>query len=306
MKLHTVTGTLTPAAPFDFEQTLDFLGGFGAMTGEQTLAPRSLSKTLALNGEAIVFQLVSRGTVDKPALDYTLYSANKLNAETEATALERIRFFVSLDEDLRPFYALGNKDAKFAPVIQRLYGLHQVKFLTPFENAAWAVLTQRTPMRVAHTVKLALVEKYGARLTVNGTDYVAFPEASQLFPISAGELNEVIRNERKTEYFRAVVEAFANVSDEFLYHAPTEEVKAWLLSIKGIGTWSAYFILLRGLGRNQELYFDANSQPMKAFSQAIGKVYANGNPLDAKAMTKLAEPYGEWKGYWAYYLRTNA
>lgn len=306
MKLHNVTGTLTPIAPFDFERALDFLGEFQPMAGEQTLAPRTLTKTIAVNGSAIVFQLKSRGTIEKPELDYTLYSATRLDAATLETTLQRIRFFLSLDEDLRPFYSIGKQDERFAPVIKHLYGLHQVKFLTPFENAAWAILTQRTPMRVAHKVKRALVEAYGARLKVNGTDYAAFPEAGTLFPVAASQLNELVRNERKTEYLRAVIEAFAQVSDEFLYYAPTEMVKEWLLKIKGIGVWSAYFILLRGLGRNQELYFDAHSQPMRAFSEAIGKVYTNSKPLDAREMTRLAEPYGDWKGYWAYYLRVNS
>jgi DNA-3-methyladenine glycosylase II len=43
---------------------------------------------------------------------------------------------LSLDEDIKPFYALGSKDPNFAPVLDELYDLHQVKFLTPFKAAA--------------------------------------------------------------------------------------------------------------------------------------------------------------------------
>src|SRR5581483_3818256 len=174
MKLYCVKGRMTPVAPFDFEQSLDFIGGFQPMAGEQMLAPRALTKTLAWNGEAVVFQIVGRGDVEKPMLEYTLYSAAKLSASAEKGVVSRIRFFLSLDDDLRGFYKIGLRDEKFAPVIRRLYGLHQVKFLSPFENAMWAVLTQRIPMRVAHKIKEELIERYGARLMVNGQEYRAF------------------------------------------------------------------------------------------------------------------------------------
>ncbi len=60
---------------------------------------------------------------------------------------------MSLDDDLKPFYSHGLKDNAFKPVINKLYGLHQVKFLTPFEDAGWAVLSQRISMKAAHTIK---------------------------------------------------------------------------------------------------------------------------------------------------------
>ena len=310
MKLNCATGTLTPIPPFDFEQSLDFIGEFPPMAGEQMLAPRSLTKTLSLDGQAVVFQITGRGDADKPTLDYTLYSASKLNASAQKRVLARIRFFLSLDDDLRPFYKIGLRDEKFAPVLKRFYGLHQVKFLSPFENAMWAVLTQRIPMRVAHKVKEELIDQYGARLTVNGHEYRAFPEVSQLFPVSTAELNAIVHNERKAQYLRAVIDAFHAVDEEFLYHAPTPQIREWLLKIKGIGEWSADFILLRGLGRMEELRFHSdafyrNSLAMRAFEQAIGKVYAPNSQLTLKAMQDLAARYAEWQGYWAYYLRAN-
>ena len=69
----------------------------------------------------MVFQIASEGDVETPRLTYTL----------------------------RP-------DRPFAPVVRKLYGYHQVKFLTPFENACWAILTQRNPVPAAKEIKRAL------------------------------------------------------------------------------------------------------------------------------------------------------
>lgn len=276
MKIFSTQGTLAPRAPFDFEKTLDFIGAFVPMIGEQTLAPRSMTKTISVEGIATVFQLLSGGSVAQPALAYTLYSAHRLDADAQRQITNHIRFFLSLDDDLNAFYALAARDEKYQPVIQRFYGLHHVKFLTPFENAVWAVLTQRTPMRVAQTIKRALIEQYGPSLTVNGQEYRAFPEVNALYSVSPENLNTLVHNERKTMYLCAVIEAFHQVSDEFLQHAPTEQVRAWLLNIKGIGEWSADFILLRGLGRMEHLRMSESTLRGDPFGSAIAKVYANG------------------------------
>jgi DNA-3-methyladenine glycosylase II len=60
---------------------------------------------------------------------------------------------LSLGDDLRPFYAVAETDPAFAPLVQELYGYHQVKFLMPFENACWAILSQRNLISVSHNVK---------------------------------------------------------------------------------------------------------------------------------------------------------
>ena len=141
MTLYTATGSLVPTPPFDFDKSLDFLGFFAPMEGEQTLAARTLAKAVLIHGQIIVFEIAVSGSIEQPHLDYTLHSDRRIGVPARLAAEHRIAFFLSLDDDLRPFYAIGLDDLSFAPVIQRLYGYHQVKFLTPFENACWARAT---------------------------------------------------------------------------------------------------------------------------------------------------------------------
>jgi len=44
--LHTETGYLTPTPPFDFARSLEFLGFFTPMQGEQTIASNVLTKAM--------------------------------------------------------------------------------------------------------------------------------------------------------------------------------------------------------------------------------------------------------------------
>jgi DNA-3-methyladenine glycosylase II len=179
-----------------------------------------------------------------------------------------------------------------------LYGYHQLKFPTPFENTCWAILTQRTPMAVAARQKAALTARYGGSITVAGTAYAAFPDASTLATADPDELTTIVGTTRRTNYLLSAAEAFAAVEEDWLRTAPWAEVERWLLGIKGIGAWSASFVLIRGLGRMAVLPSGEGQH-----SAIVSRRYLAGKPATAADVARIAAPYGEWQGYWAHYLR---
>ncbi len=298
--MYTESGTLIPTPPFNFDKSLNFLGVFMPTKQEQTISSHTLTKAISIDGQTIVFQLISIGTTENPQLEYTLFSTQPITEETQNAVVERMTFFLSLEDDLQPFYRIGQEDVDFSPIIELLYGYHQVKFLTPFENACWAVLTQRNPMKIAQKTKQVLIEKYGNHLDVNENVYWAFPEPIQIVVADESELLKVIRNDQRTEYLIATARAFSEVNEEFLKIAPDEEVEAWLRNIKGIGEWSATFIMVRGLGRMQRIPLTETR-----LLEAASKVYGHGEELSRDDLKCLAERYGSWQGYWAHYLRVG-
>src|SRR6266540_2781642 len=99
----TFSGTLTPTAPFDFTQTLKFLGMFMPAHGEQTTTGDVCIKALPINGQAVVARVTSEGTIEQPKIIYTFYAANPLTDEEKQEAIDRVCFYLSLDDDLRAF-----------------------------------------------------------------------------------------------------------------------------------------------------------------------------------------------------------
>jgi len=296
--LYSTSGSLTPTAPFDFGKSLHFINGFGPMAGDQAVGGRVLTKAVFVGGEPIVFQVEPTGGVEQPRLTYTLHARRAIDAATQRAAEDRIAFFLSIYDDLAPFYALAEDDPLFAPIVRRFYGYHQVKFLTPFECAAWAVLTQRNAMPIARNLKRALTERYGASLEVGGQAYWAFPEAPMLAEADPGALYDLMPTLRRAEYLQAVAIAFSAADEHWLRTAPYAEVAAWLRGINGIGAWSAGFILLRGLGRTEQVPMDEAK-----LSAAASKLYGRGRALGDEAIRDIASRYGAWQGYWAHYLR---
>jgi DNA-3-methyladenine glycosylase II len=295
--LHTAEGRLKPHPPFDFEKSKEFLAGFAPTQKDHTPSAGAFTRALSIEGQIVAFQLTSTGSVEEPELQYKLLSEQPLGDDALHVVLERIALYLSLDDDLEPFYRIGREDALFAPVVERLYGYHQVKFMSPFEAGCWAVLTQRNAMSDARKMRAVLVKRYGGSIEVEGTLHWAFPEPTQLAVANPSDLGAIADNERKGNYMQALARAFDGVSEEFLLSAPYTEVEAWLRGIKGVGEWSAAFILLRGLGRTERVPME------KRTLAAISRVYGGGKGLSEGEAKELAEGYGAWQGYWAHYLR---
>ncbi len=293
-------GFLTPKSPFDFSKSLGFLGEFTPMKEEHLIDQESLTRAVSFGGQAVVFKVRSTGLIKNPRLKYTLYSERPLSTGIRDAVVDRISFFLSLTDDLEPFYRIGYGDVDFAPVLQKYYGLHHVKFITPFECASWAVLSQRYPMGAAQKVKQAIMEKFGTGLEVERHTYRAFPEPSRLARAVIDELMPLVRNKRRVEFLMGVANAFSDIDERFLRTAKYDEVEKWLSKINGIGEWSSKLIMLRGLGRMEKLAVE------KRLLKAASSVYGYGQPLAQPRFDQIAEKYGPWKGYWAYYLRASS
>lgn len=291
MSLQQFSATMEAVAPFDFAQSLRFIGFFSPMHGEQRVISGSLTKALQIDDQTVVFRVAAGASADQ--VNYSLFSDQALSAEQIAVAVDRLRFFLSLDDDLTRFYQIAATDPDFAPILQQLNGLHQVKFLTPFENACWAILTQRLPIPAARKIKDAFVEAVGGCLEVEGVAYRAFPTAAQVAALDMQTLTNLIRNPVKAERIYAAAQAFLTVDEGWLRSAPFDQVEAWLRQIPGIGAWSASFILIRGLGRMDRVPTD---------NTEIGKAVARRYGSDASLSDLLAR-YGDQQGYWSYYMR---
>ncbi len=300
LNLYSEEGILYPKSPFDFSKSLDFLSVFPPMRDDQKIGELSLTRAVCIGGQTVVFNVKSTGLIKNPRLKYVLLSDRTLSSGIRDAVADRIGFFLSLSDDLEQFYRIGYGDVDFAPILQKYYGLHHVKFITPFECASWAVLSQRYPMGAAQKVKQAIMEKFGTRLEVEGRVYRAFPEPAGLARLNVQDLMPLVRNERRVEFLLGVAKAFSEIDERFLRTAKYDEVADWLGKINGIGEWSSKLIMLRGLGRMEKLAVE------KRLLKAASTLYGYGKQLAEARFEQIAEKYGPWKGYWAYYLRASS
>jgi DNA-3-methyladenine glycosylase II len=152
-----------------------------------------------------------------------------LDAATEQTCR-----FLSLDVDAREWPGVGRRDPVIADAQERLPGLRPCGFHSPYEAAAWSVLSQRIRIVQAARLRDDLVRSHG--------DDGAFPAPQVL-----RELDLDLPG-RKAEYLHAVAGAAleGRLSGAALRSVdPDEAVKA-VQEIKGLGPFAAELVVIRG------------------------------------------------------------
>lgn len=149
-------------------------------------------------------------------------------------AARQVARFLSLDIDARQWPAIGDRDAIIGRAQSAFPGLRPCGFHSPYEAAAWAVLSQRVRIPMAARLRAEITERHG--------EGGAFPAPARLATL------ELDLPGRKAEYLHNVAEAALDgrLDTLALRERSTEDAFAALLEIPGIGPFSAELILLRG------------------------------------------------------------
>ena len=145
---------------------------------------------------------------------------------------DRVRRLFDVDADPVAIAAHLGRDAKLARRIERLPGVRVPGAWDPFETSVRAIVGQQVSVAGATTIMARIIKRYGPTLTperlmkARGTN-IGMPGA-------------------RWATIRAL--AAAEHHDALLSHArPLDEALEALMSIKGIGPWTAHYIAMRAL-----------------------------------------------------------
>jgi len=280
--------SLTVKQPFSFAQTVAFLRSFPPCQGDHVLTDRSITAAVSVGGIARVFTIHDG---DPPSVEMPRH----VDVATQQALLARAAHFIGADDDVAPLYAAAEGDPPFRAVVHELHGLHHVRFLTLEEIAVYCVLMQRTPIAIAAAYKRRFLARFGIPVDAGGVTLRAMPELDQLGELDEADIAAAIGHPAKARRIVGVVRGIAAIGERTLRTAPYAVARDALLAIPGVGPFSAAAILLRGLGRMDEL------PAIRAIEDEARTLY--GATYDAAA---LARRYGKQIGYWSFYLRTGA
>lgn len=291
--LHQVELNVPARAPFAWQHSLEFISGFPPARGEQVVEGGELFKAWRFGGRTVA----TRVGQAPGGLRVVVASEQPVDAVIREQVVDRLRFFLSLDDDLAPLVRGAQGDPRFGTLEARLHGYHQVKFPTPVEHIVYAILAQRAPMAVSRAAKQRLAALNPA-LHAFGHELQPFPSLGELAALSEEELLARVKNSRKASYLHRTLQRLTEVDEDFLRTGTYSEVEQFLLSLPGIGPWSANFVLIRGLGRMDRVSFEPE------LLRAVAAVY--GAEKSEQEVAVLADRYAPLQGYWAHYLRAGA
>ncbi len=204
-----------------------------------------------------------------------------VGGDLEAAA-EQVRRFLSIDIDGTGWPAVGDRDPVIGRLQQRLPGFRPCGFHSPYEAAAWSVLSQRIQMRQAARLRDRLIAEHGE----NG----AFPSPQVL------QSTPVDLPGRKEEYLHAVAEAALDgvLDGGALRRAPLETAFAQVRSILGIGPFAAELVVIRGTNAPDVL--PRNEARLQAL---VAQEYGTDRPL-----AEIGEAWRPFRSWAAVHLRT--
>ena len=275
--------------PFSFAQTLTFVRRFPPCQGDYVITDDSITAAVSVCGQALPFTIRGRAGV-------TVEVPDGLDPVPQALLAARAAHFVGASDDLGALYDAAESDPPFAALVKELHGLHHVRFLTLEEVAVYCVFTQRTPVRMAAQLKRRFLDAFGLPVDVGGGRTLrAMPEMPALVELDERAIAAATGHRGKAATVVSVVRGVAALGEAFLRTAPYAQARDALLAVRGIGPFSAAMILLRGLGRMDEL------PAMRGFTDVARTIY--GADFDERA---VARRYGAQIGYWSFYLKTGA
>jgi DNA-3-methyladenine glycosylase II len=205
--------------------------------------------------------------------------------------LAQVARVVSLDHDGAGFRAVGAADPVLGALQTAHPGQRPVLFQSPYEAAAWAIISARRPAAQAARVRAALGEQLGRSFELDGRVLHAFPQPDRLLELDAfAGLNDV-----KVTRLRGVAEAaLAGELDVAALHAAgPERSYERVQRLAGIGPFYAGLVVLRAAG-----FADA-MLPMaepKVLAHAAQFYRLDGEPT-LEWLTGLADrwrPYRTW------------
>jgi DNA-3-methyladenine glycosylase II len=226
-----------------------------------------------------------------------------LNREADDYLLAEIKKYVhkwlDLDCDLTPFYALAQTDKVLKPLVSSYYGLRLVGINDLFEAICWAIIGQQINLTFAYTLKKRWVENFGESLDYQGLMYYLPPHFENISANSWNDLLKLQFSKQKAKYVIEIAQAMqsGDISAEKLGKQSFEEAQASLCKIKGIGNWTANYVLMKSL-RHREAF------PI----EDVGLHNALKNQLNLPQKPSLAEiralaqNWQSWEAYATFYL----
>ena len=288
---------LNPRPPFRLEPTVRVLQRRPSNRVDVWRDGRYWRVLPAGAGNALV-EVAESGTAEAPALTLRFHEAALGEVDRRQMA-DTMRGILGTDVDTAPFQRLAAGDPILSRSAGALYGLKPPRFPSLMETFVNVVVFQQISLNAALAITGRLVQQYGDRVEQEGQAYYAFPTASVLSAVAVDDLRRVGLTQRKAEAVHALAGMVASgeLSFEGVAALSSDEAVARLLSLPGIGRWSAELVLLRGLGR-----LDVFPSGDAGIRRALGLLYGLPAAAGSDEERELATRFGPYRGMLYFFV----
>jgi DNA-3-methyladenine glycosylase II len=258
----------------------------------------SYERVLSLDGGPVALAVRQVAGPDAPRLS-ALLAGRPIDQRAETHVRSALNSLLGLTVDLSPFAAMAAPDPLLGPLAARMRGLKPPRFPTVFEALVNGVACQQLSLAVGIHLLNRLAADRGKAMADAPDGPHAFPDPEDLASLKPDDLK---RHGFSSTKARTIIEtAQAVVADQLDLEAlPQLEDGAAierLTSLRGIGRWTAEYVLLRGLGRLHIFPGDDVGAHHK-----LRHLFGIDTPLDYAAVQRLVAPWHPYAGVVYFHL----
>jgi DNA-3-methyladenine glycosylase II len=207
---------------------------------------------------------------------------------------------LSLDHDTAPWIEVGRRDPVIGALQTRFAGLRPVLFHSPYEAAAWCVVSARIGRRGGQAIWTRISERWGEAFALDGETRCSFPGPRTL-AAHASDLPGLPEEKRRRLHGIAVAAADGALDAEHLRALGPDAAGEAVQTLRGIGPFAATLIVVRAVGWTDVL---AANEPL--VQKAVAHFYGSDAPADAAAITERAETWRPFRTWATVLLRVAA
>jgi DNA-3-methyladenine glycosylase II len=255
-------------------------------------------RVVSLDGAPVALFVTQVAGPDAPRLSIVL-AGGRVDQPVEALARSTLDRLLGLSVDLSPFAAMAAPDPLLGPLAGRLRGLKPPRFPTVFEALVNGVACQQLSLDVGIHLLNRLAAERGRAVSADPAGPRACPDPEDLASLQPDDLK---RHGFSFAKARTIIETaqavVAGVLDlEALQELEDGAAIERLTSLRGIGRWTAEYVLLRGLGRLHVFPGDDVSAHNK-----LRQLFGIDTPLDHEAVGRLVARWHPYAGVVYFHL----
>src|SRR3954452_15879002 len=173
--------------------------------------------------------------VAQTAPDEVLFGARADDRDTATDAIDRMRFALGVDDDLRDFHDRFRSDPLIGPSVRRRPWLRIIRRPDPFEALAWAITEQLIEFPRAVAIQRRIVFRLGRACPATGLRDL--PDAARLARTAPALLQSFDLSGRRSLARRRAAREVATGRADL---RAADHARGWrrLRTIPGIGRWT--------------------------------------------------------------------
>lgn len=255
-------------------------------------------RVLSLDRGSVALSVTQLAGPEVPRLSILL-AGGRIDQREEELARGALKRLLGLGVDLSAFRAMAATDPVLGPLAERMRGLKPPRFPTVFEAVVNGVACQQLSLAVGIHLLNRLVADHGKALAGHPEGPRAFPDPEDLASLAPDDLK---RHGFSFAKARAIVGAARAIVDDVLDLEELERLEDGaaierLTGLRGIGRWTAEYVLLRGLGRLHVFPGDDVGAHNK-----LRRLFQIDTPLDHEAVGRLVMPWHPYAGVVYFHL----